>query len=227
MSQDGAEPAVELPVLKTHDAHSPGSVTVAWLASKEPGHLAVLTAGADGVLAERQLRPTAEVKWKTTISKDNPVNALAMSPDQIMAAVVVNRSHVKVCGGGVCDGTVSMSASCCHVLCSAQTGTKTSLHSSCLHACPVGRPHQQPCTLPTAASISPQMLRLTGDINDVHDSKTIMKFTGLPTHCCAWGRDGKHVLAAGDDGNVRVALMPACKVRQHTDTAVAMCQQTR
>lgn len=225
MSQDGAEPAAELPVLKTHDAHTPGTVTAAWLAPKEPNHLAVLTAGAEGVLAERQIRPTAEVKWKTTISKDNPVNALAMSPDQTMAAVVVNRSHVKVWGRGVQRDSQYV---CQLWPCNVQWRHRhQNQPTQQLPACPVDRPHQQPCTLPAAAFVSPQLLRLTGDINDIHDSKLIMKFTGLPTHCCAWGRDGKHVLAAGDDGIVRVALMPACKVRQHTDTAFAVCQQTR
>lgn len=150
MSQDGAEPAAELPVLKTHDAHTIGTVTAAWLASKEPNHLAVLTAGADGVLAERQIRPTTEVKWKTTISKDNPVNALAMSPDQTMAAVVVNRSHVKVWGRGVQrDSQHVCQLWPCNVLWPHRHQKQLAQQPP---ACPVDRPHQQPFTLLAAAS---------------------------------------------------------------------------
>jgi hypothetical protein len=98
-----------------------------------------------------------------------------------------------------------------------------------LHTSPnVGRPQQQPCMLPACRCclllLPQQMLRLTGDITDLHDAKVIMKFAGLPTHCCAWGKDGKHVLAAGDDGTVRVALMPHCKVRQHTPSVPAYTQ---
>lgn len=59
-----------------------------------------------------------------------------------------------------------------------------------------------------------QLLSSLKDINDIHDSRVITKFSGgLHTYCCVWGKDGKHVLAASDDGTVRVVLVPSCKVR--------------
>lgn len=93
---DAAPGATEVQTLKTTDAHASGTVCAVWLAPKEPGQLAVLTAGSDGVLSERQIRPTPEVKWKTTISRQHPVTALSLSPDQTMGVVVVNKTHVKV-----------------------------------------------------------------------------------------------------------------------------------
>jgi hypothetical protein len=56
------------------------------------------------------------------------------------------------------------------------------------------------------------MMRLNGDINEIHDAKAIAKFPSLPTHCCVWGKDGQHVLAAGDDGVVKVVMVPSGKV---------------
>lgn len=98
MSRDDAAAAAGMQTLTTTDAHAAGTVSAVWLNPKEPGQLSVLTAGADGVLAEQQIRPTKDVKWKTTICKDRgvPVNALAVSPDGKMAAVVINHTHVKV-----------------------------------------------------------------------------------------------------------------------------------
>lgn len=88
--------AAEVQVLKTTDAHASGTVSAVWLAPKEPGQVSVLTAGSDGVLSERQIRPTQEVKWRTTISRQHPVTALSLNPDQTMGVVVVNNTHVKV-----------------------------------------------------------------------------------------------------------------------------------
>jgi hypothetical protein len=93
---DAAPGAMEVQTLKTTDAHASGTVSAVWLAPKESGQLSVLTAGSDGVLSERQIRPTQEVKWKTTVSRQHPVTALSLSPDQTMGVVVVNKTHVKV-----------------------------------------------------------------------------------------------------------------------------------
>lgn len=66
------------------------------------------------------------------------------------------------------------------------------------------------------------MMRLNGDINEIHDAKTIAKFSSLPTHCCVWGKDGQHVLAAGDDGVVKVVQVPAGKVSQAATAAILL-----
>jgi hypothetical protein len=104
---------VPLQELKTTDGHKAGSVFAAWLAPKEG--LAVLTAGAgDGVLSERQIRPTQKEEFRTQLDREckhaKGIHCLDISPDRTKAAVAINRNNIQV--RAVVTGGWCMSSSC-------------------------------------------------------------------------------------------------------------------
>lgn len=103
-SNEAANEALEvqtLPELKVTDHHAAGSVFAAWLAPKEG--LALLTAGADGVLSQTQIRPTLKELQRTQLDREckggKGIHCLDISPDRTKAAVAINRNSIQVRAG--------------------------------------------------------------------------------------------------------------------------------
>lgn len=84
--------------LKCHEAHRDGHVSAAWLAT-DTQDLAVVTAGRDGVLARKQIRPAADPKTTRMTKGDAGINVLELNAGSTMAAIGMNStagSEVKV-----------------------------------------------------------------------------------------------------------------------------------
>lgn len=91
----GTEAIIEL---ECHEAHRDGHVSAAWLGT-DAQVLAVVTAGRDGVLARKQIRPAADPKTTRMTKGDAGINVLELNADSTMAAIGVNStagSEVKV-----------------------------------------------------------------------------------------------------------------------------------
>lgn len=104
---------VPLQELKTTDGHKAGSVFAAWLAPKEG--LQVVTAGADGVLAKRQIRPTQKEE-RTQLDREckhaKGIHCLDISPDRTKAAVAINRNNIQVRAVNTSYWCISSSVPC-------------------------------------------------------------------------------------------------------------------
>jgi hypothetical protein len=91
----GTEPITEL---ECHEAHRDGHVSAAWLCT-DTQVLAVVTAGKDGVLARKQIRPAADPKTTRMTKGDAGINVMELNADGTMAAIGVSstaRGEVKV-----------------------------------------------------------------------------------------------------------------------------------
>jgi WD40 repeat protein len=204
--------------LKITDGHNAGSVFAAWLAPKEG--LAVLTAGADGVLAERQIRPTQKDLSRTQLDREckhaKGIHCLDISPDRTKAAVAINRNNIQVRAANTSCWCISISCGrctshhphhgkhsgipderCMARCCFTADAEAVFAHRTCLG--PAMLKPRQPCL----CCLLLQLVHLLGDAIDRNDMLTITK-TKEPAHCCCWSKDGKYVLAAGDCGMVRL-----------------------
>lgn len=91
MSEAEAAAAAEIEAISTTDCHGKGPVSAVWM-TPEAG-MAILTAGADGMVSHRQIRPENAVN-SVKISKT--VTAMDINPDRTMAAVAMDNNYIKV-----------------------------------------------------------------------------------------------------------------------------------
>lgn len=95
MSQSEAAAAAasaEPETLKTSDGHGAGHLSAAFLTTEAGAQLAVLTAGGDGMVSNRQIRPSQNAKHQKV---GKGVNAMDVNPARTLA-VVSTENQVKV-----------------------------------------------------------------------------------------------------------------------------------